>query len=48
MESMIQAAAFTKDSVSSILVPEAASALVDPFGRHISYIRLSVTDRCAF
>jgi len=23
-------------------------ALVDPFGRHISYLRVSVTDRCDF
>ena len=22
------------------------SALVDPFGRHITYLRVSVTDRC--
>ena len=26
----------------------ARSALVDPFGRHISYLRVSVTDRCDF
>src|SRR5438067_12215914 len=23
-------------------------ALIDPFGRHISYLRVSVTDRCDF
>lgn len=26
----------------------AAPALVDPFGRHVSYLRVSVTDRCDF
>ncbi|MHA1559603.1 MAG: radical SAM protein, partial [Alphaproteobacteria bacterium] len=26
----------------------AGSALVDRFGRHITYLRLSVTDRCDF
>src|SRR5271157_1520191 len=26
----------------------AGPALVDPFGRHISYLRVSVTDRCDF
>jgi GTP 3',8-cyclase len=25
-----------------------SSALIDPFGRHISYLRVSVTDRCDF
>ena len=29
-------------------VPTAAPALVDPFGRAISYVRVSVTDRCDF
>ena len=29
-------------------VPAAASALVDPFGRAITYVRVSVTDRCDF
>src|SRR6202167_2217528 len=24
------------------------SAMIDPFGRHISYLRVSVTDRCDF
>jgi cyclic pyranopterin phosphate synthase len=28
--------------------PPAAAALVDPFGRHVSYLRVSVTDRCDF
>jgi cyclic pyranopterin phosphate synthase len=28
--------------------PAAAAPLVDPFGRAISYIRVSVTDRCDF
>lgn len=26
----------------------AAAALIDPFGRHVSYLRVSVTDRCDF
>ena len=26
----------------------AKSSLVDPFGRHVTYLRLSVTDRCDF
>ncbi|MEQ1890567.1 MAG: GTP 3',8-cyclase MoaA [Alphaproteobacteria bacterium] len=26
----------------------AASSLIDPFGRHVSYLRVSVTDRCDF
>jgi GTP 3',8-cyclase len=25
-----------------------ALALIDPFGRHVSYLRVSVTDRCDF
>ena len=28
--------------------PISASDLVDPFGRRITYLRLSVTDRCDF
>ncbi len=24
------------------------SGLIDPFGRHVSYLRVSVTDRCDF
>ena len=28
--------------------PAPASGLVDPFGRHVSYLRVSVTDRCDF
>ncbi|MDX2203647.1 MAG: GTP 3',8-cyclase MoaA [Hyphomicrobiaceae bacterium] len=27
---------------------DAAARLVDPFGRHVSYLRVSVTDRCDF
>lgn len=27
---------------------ETASPLIDPFGRHVSYLRISVTDRCDF
>ena len=34
---------------SSIKIPaEAASEMIDPFGRHVSYLRVSVTDRCDF
>src|SRR6056300_325478 len=29
-------------------MPESTTKLVDKFGRHIDYIRLSVTDRCDF
>jgi len=28
--------------------PQIAPALVDPFGRHVTYLRVSVTDRCDF
>lgn len=28
--------------------PPAANELIDPFGRHVSYVRVSVTDRCDF
>jgi cyclic pyranopterin phosphate synthase len=28
--------------------PQATPALVDPFGRHVTYLRVSVTDRCDF
>ncbi|HEX4890686.1 MAG TPA: GTP 3',8-cyclase MoaA [Alphaproteobacteria bacterium] len=28
--------------------PRATKALIDPFGRHVSYLRVSVTDRCDF
>jgi cyclic pyranopterin phosphate synthase len=28
--------------------PEPAGKLVDPFGRHVTYLRVSVTDRCDF
>jgi GTP 3',8-cyclase len=33
--------------MSAILLP-AAPAMIDPFGRHVSYLRVSVTDRCDF
>ncbi|MEM9471896.1 MAG: radical SAM protein, partial [Pseudomonadota bacterium] len=34
---------------NSIELPaKAASEMVDPFGRHVSYLRVSVTDRCDF
>src|SRR5882672_3599733 len=28
--------------------PLPAAAMVDPFGRHVTYLRVSVTDRCDF
>ena len=28
--------------------PSAVSQMIDPFGRHVSYLRVSVTDRCDF
>ncbi len=30
------------------MTPQKSNQLIDPFGRHISYVRLSVTDRCDF
>jgi len=38
----------TGDAATSARPQTEPSALVDPFGRHISYIRVSVTDRCDF
>ena len=32
----------------SDLIAAATDSLVDPFGRHVSYLRVSVTDRCDF
>ncbi len=29
-------------------LPVSGSAMVDPFGRHVTYLRVSVTDRCDF
>ncbi len=29
-------------------LPTSGSAMVDPFGRHVTYLRVSVTDRCDF
>jgi cyclic pyranopterin phosphate synthase len=29
-------------------LPEQRPALIDPFGRHVTYLRVSVTDRCDF
>ena len=35
--------------MTEISLPRAQQpALVDPFGRHVSYLRVSVTDRCDF
>ncbi|HXU57314.1 MAG TPA: GTP 3',8-cyclase MoaA, partial [Verrucomicrobiae bacterium] len=28
--------------------PSFSPALIDPFGRHVTYLRVSVTDRCDF
>ena len=33
---------------SQIASPSADSQLIDPFGRAVDYIRISVTDRCDF
>jgi cyclic pyranopterin phosphate synthase len=40
----------TPTSPTTISAPSSASAseLVDPFGRHVTYLRVSVTDRCDF
>ena len=27
---------------------QVSPALIDPFGRHVTYLRVSVTDRCDF
>lgn len=37
-----------KAQAENATVEPAAPALVDPFGRHVSYVRISVTDRCDF
>jgi GTP 3',8-cyclase len=37
-----------KAQMPGVLPPTAAQPLVDPFGRDISYLRVSVTDRCDF
>ena len=36
--------------MSEMALPVAGGspALIDPFGRHVSYLRVSVTDRCDF
>ena len=36
------------EHVSPALLRPAAAPLVDPFGRAITYVRVSVTDRCDF
>jgi cyclic pyranopterin phosphate synthase len=36
------------DSQPTSFQPAATAPLVDPFGRHVNYIRVSVTDRCDF
>jgi GTP 3',8-cyclase len=38
----------TIPATSATILERAAPALVDPFGRAISYLRVSVTDRCDF
>ena len=32
----------------SVMIPQVSTPLVDPFGRAITYLRVSVTDRCDF
>ena len=39
---------FSNPPVSRQARADGAAPLVDPFGRKISYIRISVTDRCDF
>lgn len=34
--------------MAQTLKPEHGDTLIDPFGRHVSYLRVSVTDRCDF
>jgi len=36
------------DSTNALPAAAAKSGLIDPFGRHVSYLRVSVTDRCDF
>jgi GTP 3',8-cyclase len=36
------------DQAIKCTVTELRSAMIDPFGRHVSYLRVSVTDRCDF
>ena len=39
------------DGTAPLNQPEKAAAeapMIDPFGRHVSYLRVSVTDRCDF
>ena len=49
MSIMTSANAPATADADTILGPDSRTApLVDPFGRHISYIRVSVTDRCDF
>ena len=35
-------------SITEISPSESRPQLIDPFGRHVSYVRISVTDRCDF
>jgi cyclic pyranopterin phosphate synthase len=35
-------------SISEISLGKTKPELIDPFGRHVSYVRISVTDRCDF
>ncbi len=45
---MITANALAHPAAADLLATPPDAPLVDPFGRHISYIRVSVTDRCDF
>ncbi|MGO9546788.1 MAG: GTP 3',8-cyclase MoaA [Rhodomicrobium sp.] len=38
----------TLQSPSAVAFAPSGSAMVDPFGRHVTYLRVSVTDRCDF
>jgi cyclic pyranopterin phosphate synthase len=38
----------TETTANSALSERPATPMIDPFGRHVSYLRVSVTDRCDF
>ncbi len=46
MEQSFRATLMTLFVPSTAELPVSGSAMVDPFGRHITYLRVSVTDRC--
>ncbi len=44
----VASASSTVSAAPALFKPEPSKALVDPYGRHVNYIRVSVTDRCDF